>query len=97
MDELFEVLTLRQTGKVQKDLPVVLIGKTFWESVINWKALVDSGVLSEGDISDIFISDDPDAAYQFLTDRLAYKPTNTKNLLNSRSMNSLLNHSMGDR
>ena len=77
-------------------MPVVLIGKSFWESVINWKVLVDSGVLSEGDINDIFISDDPEAAFQFLTERLTYQPTNTKNLLNSRSMNSLLNHSIGE-
>jgi predicted Rossmann-fold nucleotide-binding protein len=32
------VLTLKQTGKVQKDLPVVLFGKTFWRSIINWQA-----------------------------------------------------------
>ena len=39
MDELFEVLTLKQTGKVQKDLPVVLFGAEFWRSVINWEVL----------------------------------------------------------
>ena len=48
MDELFEILTLRQTGKVQKHLPIILLGKTFWESVINWKYLVEVGVLNEG-------------------------------------------------
>ena len=37
LDELFEVLTLKQTGKVQKDLPVVLIGKEFWKTIINWE------------------------------------------------------------
>lgn len=37
LDELFEVLTLKQTGKVQRDLPVVLIGKKFWNSIVNWQ------------------------------------------------------------
>lgn len=36
-DELFEVLTLKQTGKIQKDLPVVLFGKEFWTTVVNWE------------------------------------------------------------
>lgn len=37
LDELFEVLTLKQTGKIQKNLPVVLFGKTFWKTIINWQ------------------------------------------------------------
>lgn len=37
LDELFEVLTLKQTGKVQPDLPVVLFGKAFWKAIINWE------------------------------------------------------------
>lgn len=89
LDELFEVLTLRQTGKVTKDLPVVLIGKSFWETIINWKALAEAGVLNEADINDIFITDDVDAALNFLTDRLTFQETDTK-MPHSRSMHSLL-------
>jgi hypothetical protein len=37
MDELFEVLTLKQTGKVQADLPVVLLGAVYWRTIINWE------------------------------------------------------------
>ena len=37
LDELFEVLTLKQTGKVQPDLPVVLFGKAYWKAIINWQ------------------------------------------------------------
>lgn len=39
MDELFEVLTLKQTGKVQADLPVVLLGAVYWRTIINWEVL----------------------------------------------------------
>lgn len=37
MDELFEVLTLKQTGKIQKDLPVVLLGEQYWKTIVNWE------------------------------------------------------------
>jgi len=50
MDELFETLTLLQTGKVE-DLSVVLIGKDYWEDLINWKKLVDFGLISPKDLS----------------------------------------------
>ena len=38
-DELFELLTLKQTGKIQRSLPVVLLGKNYWKSVINWHTM----------------------------------------------------------
>jgi hypothetical protein len=49
MDELFETLTLLQTGKVT-GVTVVLVGKAFWEQVINWSALVEHGLISAGDL-----------------------------------------------
>ena len=49
MDELFETLTLLQTGKVQ-DVSVVLIGRAFWEDLINWKKLVECGLISPDDL-----------------------------------------------
>ncbi len=50
MDELFETLTLLQTGKV-KDMSVILIGKDFWDDLINWKKLVAFGLISSKDLS----------------------------------------------
>ncbi len=49
-DEMFELLTLIQTGKI-KPMPVVLFGKPFWERVINFDALVEEGVISPQDLS----------------------------------------------
>jgi predicted Rossmann-fold nucleotide-binding protein len=37
LDEIFEVLTLKQTRKIQTDLPVVLFGKEFWKKIVNWE------------------------------------------------------------
>lgn len=50
MDELFETLTLLQTEKV-KDVSVILIGKDYWEDLINWKKLVEFGLISPTDLS----------------------------------------------
>ena len=49
-DELFELLTLIQTGKIQP-IPVLLFGRSFWERVVNFPALVEEGVISERDLS----------------------------------------------
>ena len=48
-DELFELLTLIQTGKVEP-IPVLLFGREFWQRVINFDALVEEGVVSERDL-----------------------------------------------
>ena len=50
MDELFETLTLLQTGKVQ-DVSVVLIGKAYWEDLINWQKFVEFGLISPKDLA----------------------------------------------
>jgi uncharacterized protein (TIGR00730 family) len=49
-DEMFELLTLIQTGKV-KPIPIVLFGKEFWNRVVNFEALVDEGVISAPDLN----------------------------------------------
>lgn len=52
MDELFESLTLIQTGRMER-VPFLLFGKEFWERVVNWEALADAGTISEQDL-DLF-------------------------------------------
>ena len=48
-DEFFELLTLVQTGKTSP-LPILLFGREFWETVVNWKALADYGVIASQDL-----------------------------------------------
>jgi uncharacterized protein (TIGR00730 family) len=48
VDELFETLTLLQTGKI-KSLLVVLVGRDFWERLINWQLLVEYGLITQTD------------------------------------------------
>jgi uncharacterized protein (TIGR00730 family) len=52
LDELFETLTLVQTGKVKR-IPVLLFGKEFWERVINFQVLLDEGTIAPDDL-DLF-------------------------------------------
>lgn len=52
MDELFEVLTLVQTGK-KRHIPIILVGKDYWKNVINFKLMAKMGYISKEDL-DIF-------------------------------------------
>ncbi len=62
LDELFETLTLIQTGKVQR-LPVILFGREFWERVINFKFLVEEGTISEEDLGLFVFADTAEEAW----------------------------------
>ncbi len=52
LDELFESLTLIQTGRMQQ-VPVLLFGETFWREIINWEALAEAGTIARADL-DLF-------------------------------------------
>ena len=70
MDEVFELLTLLQTRKIQKQVPVVLFDKTFWNEVINFKALQEYGVIRPDDLKLFKIIDDVDKAFEYITGQL---------------------------
>lgn len=70
MDELFEVLTLIQTGKITKTIPIVLFGKEFWNDFLNFDKLIKWGVISEKDLGLFKIYDNVDEAYEYLKDTL---------------------------
>jgi len=50
MDEMFEALTLIQTGRMDR-VPFLLFGKGFWEGIINWQGLAEAGTISDDDLS----------------------------------------------
>jgi uncharacterized protein (TIGR00730 family) len=49
LDELFETLTLLQTGKTE-NMMVVLVGRDFWERLIDWQWLIDNGLIAQQDL-----------------------------------------------
>lgn len=70
MDELFEMLTLIQTHKTQKYLPTVLLGCEFWNSILNFEAFVEWGVISPEDLGLFRIFDDPVQARDWLVEEI---------------------------
>jgi len=62
-DEMFEVLTLMQTKKVVR-IPVILVGKTYWNEVINFNHMVEFGVINQEDMQSIHFSDTALDAWQ---------------------------------
>ena len=73
LDELFEILTLVQTHKVRKALPIVLFGTQYWKEVINFDALADHGTINRGDIDLMYRTDSVDDAYCCVVKQLAEK------------------------
>ena len=65
LDELFEVLTLVQTGKA-KPAPIVLFGSAFWKRLINFEALVELGTISAEDLKLFHYTDDPQEAWDII-------------------------------
>ena len=72
-DEMFELLTLVQTGKV-RPLPILLFGRDYWNRVVNFEAMVEEGVIAPHDLDLIHWSEDAEEAWQFITDFYAEHP-----------------------
>jgi uncharacterized protein (TIGR00730 family) len=66
MDELFELLTLRQTGKMDKPLPVILYDSKFWTKTINFQNFVDCGLVSPKDLGMFSMADTPEETWNEL-------------------------------
>ena len=66
LDELMEILTLSQTHKLARQIPVVLYGTAYWKEVINFDALVRHGTISAEDLSLFEFADDPMTALGML-------------------------------
>ena len=69
MDELFEILTLRQTGKMTKPLPVILFDSKFWKTTVNFQHLADCGVINPADLALFDFADSPREAWTDLVAR----------------------------
>ena len=70
LDELFEVLTLRQTNKMRKHLTVVLFGTKYWDDVMNLESLVRYGTIDRDDLKLFHRTDSVDEAYEIVTREL---------------------------
>jgi uncharacterized protein (TIGR00730 family) len=70
LDELFEVLTLKQTGRMVKPMPIVLFGGDYWNEVVDFEALVRHGTIDAADLNLFHRTDSVDEACAWLVRRL---------------------------
>jgi len=70
LDELFEILTLRQTQKMTKHLVIVLFGTTYWDEVVDFEALVRHGTIDRDDLRLFHRTDSVEEAYEIVTREL---------------------------
>lgn len=70
MDELFELLTLAQTGKLAKKMIVIIYGREYWNRVVNFKALADWGAISPKDMDLFHFADTPEEGFAILKENL---------------------------
>lgn len=67
-DELFEILTLRQTNKMPR-IPVVLFDETFWREVVGFEALVRHGLIAKNDLNMFRFAESPELIWSCLVDQ----------------------------
>jgi uncharacterized protein (TIGR00730 family) len=77
LDELMEILTLAQTRKLGRRIPVILYGPTYWHEIINFDALLRHGMVSREDLALFQYADDPIAALGLLQAGLTAEPEET--------------------
>ncbi len=70
LDEFFEIITLIQTLKVKKRLPIVLYGAPYWRDVIDFDALLKYGTIDAKDLELFLRTDSVDEAFRFVTAEL---------------------------
>ncbi len=74
MDELFEILTLIQTHKMQKKIPIVMLNKDFFTKILNVKMLEEYGLISKDDKNLFLLTDSIDEAFDYVVNNLkSYK------------------------
>jgi hypothetical protein len=86
LDEMFEVLTLTQTRKIERPIPVVLYGSRYWKEVVNFEALVRHGTIAAEDLELFQFADTPAAALALLQAGIAAPAeTHTPAIAHSRT------------
>ncbi|MCX7880283.1 MAG: TIGR00730 family Rossman fold protein [Ignavibacteria bacterium] len=73
IDELMEILTLRQTGKMKKPRLILVYGSDFWSKVIDFNYLAQVGMISRSDLRIFKFADTPNQAFEIIVDELNSK------------------------
>ncbi|MBN2474490.1 MAG: TIGR00730 family Rossman fold protein [Pirellulales bacterium] len=65
LDELFDALTLRQTGRMQ-DIPIIIFGREYWRNVVDFQYLADEGTIDDEDLDLFRYADTADEAWEMI-------------------------------
>ncbi|HMK87608.1 MAG TPA: TIGR00730 family Rossman fold protein [Steroidobacteraceae bacterium] len=74
LDEVTEILTLAQTQKLERAIPVILYGTAYWREIVNFEALVRHGMIERADLALVQFADDPKQALALLQQKLLPEP-----------------------
>jgi uncharacterized protein (TIGR00730 family) len=66
LDELMEMLTLMQTHKLAEHNIILIYGRKYWDQVLNWKAMVNSGTINESEFKMLQFADTVDEAFNYV-------------------------------
>jgi len=74
LDELTEILVLSQTHKLERSIPVLLYGSSYWREIIDFEALAKHGMIKPEDLALFRFVDEPEAALRILQRELVVEP-----------------------
>jgi predicted Rossmann-fold nucleotide-binding protein len=97
MDELFEMLTLVQTNKAGKKIPIVLFGEEFWRSVINFEKFAELGYISKEDLELFRFCDNVDDARELIIREITSKDSMIAGRASENSEDGLHPHELDKR
>ena len=67
LDEVMEALTLIQTNKLRKKIPIILYDEQFWNKIVDWDFMVEKGVISKSDVGHFKFCNTVEESYEYLT------------------------------
>jgi uncharacterized protein (TIGR00730 family) len=70
LDEMFEILTLMQTEKLEKQIQILLYGSEYWDPILNMKPLIEWGAIADRDVKLLTRADTPESAFDLLKSHL---------------------------
>jgi len=70
LDEMFEILTLMQTEKLEKQIQIILYGTEYWDAILNLEPMAEWGAINPADMRLVTRADTPEQAFEYLMDHL---------------------------
>ena len=71
IDELFELLTLVQTKKIRKKMPIVVYDKKFWDSLLHFEEFLKKRLISKEDVKLFYMAESVEDAFEYLKSELS--------------------------